>query len=118
VPPKKKAARPRPIHFETTIPVIRQCRACGVWLAAGRAEGVRAEIELGIMLDFGQRLWCALNQIQMYALRRSGLVQMDAGRLGDPKFETLFPQHHCHVRWPQPELPPVRRIPVNTSIPF
>lgn len=99
--PKK---RPRPAYFETTIPVVRPCQACGVWFAAGRAEGIRAEVEF-VPLDLGQKLWCAMQGIQMYALRRSGLVHMDPSRLGDPRFTTLFPQHHCHIRWPDP--PPV-----------
>jgi hypothetical protein len=96
--------RPRPVYFETTIPVIRR-HSCGVWLAAGVAEGIKAEIEL-VRLDTYQRLWCVCARIQMFALRRSGLIQMDAGRLADPRFVDLFPQHHCHVQWPQP--PPVR----------
>ena len=100
--PKKKA-RPRPVYFETTVPVIRWC-ACGVWLAAGVAEGIKAEIEM-IPLDTAQRLWCVCMRIQMFALRRSGLVQMDPGRLADPRLMSVFPQHYCHIKWPQP--PPV-----------
>lgn len=87
-------------YFETTVPVIRQ-HSCGVWLAAGLAEGIKAQIEW-ITLDWGQRLWCVVNQIPMYAMRRTGLIQMDSIRLTDPKFETIFPQHYCHVKWPQP----------------
>jgi hypothetical protein len=71
-----------------------------VWLAAGVAEGLKAEIELGVPLDLGQRLWCVLNRIPMYALRRSGLIQMDPQRLTDQRFQTLFPQHYCQIRWP------------------
>jgi hypothetical protein len=77
-----------------------------VWLAAGVAEGIKAEIEL-IPLDMSQRLWCVCMRIQMFALRRSGLIQLDPGRMQDPKFVTWFPQHYCHIRWPQP--PPVPR---------
>lgn len=105
MPPKKKRAIPRPVYFETTVPVIRQ-HSCGVWLAAGVAEGLKAEIELGATLDVGQRLWCVMNRIEMYALRRTGLVQMDSLRLTDPRWLALFPQHYCHVKWPQP--PPAR----------
>lgn len=100
-PVKKRKSRPRPVYFETTVPVVRNCRSCGVWLAAGVAEGVKAEIEL-VPLDTVQRLWCVVNRIQMYAMRRSGLIRMDAGRLTDPRFKTLFPQHHCHIGWPAP----------------
>lgn len=100
----RKKARPRPVYFETTIPVIRFC-SCGVLLAAGVAEGIKAEIEM-IPLDFQQRLWCVCMRIQMFAMRRSGLVQMDPGRLADPRLMSVFPQHYCHIKWPQP--PPVR----------
>jgi hypothetical protein len=105
MPTSRKRTIPRPVHFETTIPVVRRC-ACGVWFAAGVAEGIKAEVEL-IGLDTVQRLWCVCNRIQMYCLRRTGLVQMDPGRLSDPRLNvTLFPQHYCHVKWPQP--PPAR----------
>ncbi len=100
--PVKRSIRrspPRPVYFETTVPVVRQCPLCAVWLAAGVAEGIKAEIELGVPLDFGQRLWCVVNRIEMYALRRSGLIQMDPRRLTDPRFTTLFPQHWCSIRW-------------------
>lgn len=116
--PKKKKSIPRPVHFETTIPVIRQCRWCAVWLAAGVSEGLKAEIELGAMLDTGQRLWCVMNRIQMYALRRTGLIQMDSMRLTDPRWEALFPQHYCSVKWIYPEVPATRRMPRDDSLPF
>jgi hypothetical protein len=114
----RKRSRPRPVYFETTIPVLRQCRSCGAWLAAGVSEGVKAEIELGTILDLSQKLWCTVNHIEMYAMRRSGLIQMDPGRLSDPRFMTLFPQHYCHVKWPQTVLPAVPRISTSTTIPF
>lgn len=118
MPPKKKRANPRPVYFETTVPVYRQCRACGVWLAAGVAEGMKAEVELGIMLDTLQRLWCVVNKIEMYAMRRTGLIQMDPRRLADPRFQTLFPQHHCHVKWAYPVVPAVPRMRRDDRIPF
>lgn len=117
MPPRKKS-RPRPAYFETTIPVYRICRACGVWLAAGVAEGIKAEVEIGIILDFGQKLWCVVNRIDMYAMRRSGLIQMDPRRLGDARFRTLFPQHHCNVKWVYPAVPVVRRTARDDTIPF
>ena len=106
-----RKARPRPVYFETTIPVIRMC-ACGVWLAAGVAEGIKAEIEM-IPLDTYQRLWCVCMRIQMYSMRRSGLIQMDPGRLSDPRLMAVFPQHYCHIKWPQP--PPVPRVRMSPS---
>jgi len=113
VPPKKRA-NPRPVYLETTIPVIRR-HSCGVWLAAGVAEGMKAEVEL-IILDTYQRLWCICGRIPMYCLRRTGLVQMDPGRLTDPRNADLMPQHYCHIKWPQP--PPARLPrPANEDIP-
>lgn len=113
-----KRARPRPIYFETTIPVIRQCRWCAVWLAAGVAEGIKAEIDLGVQLDTGQRLWCVFNKIEMYALRRTGLIQMDSMRLTDPRWISLFPQHYCHVKWTYPATKRLPESPDNGIPPF
>jgi len=99
VPPKKKRATPRPVHFETTIPVIRPCSSCGTWFAAGVAEGIRAEVEL-TALDQGQCVWAVLNSIQLYCIRRNGLVHMDSIRLSGNYLGRLYPQHRCDVKWP------------------
>lgn len=99
MPPKKKKTFPRPTYFETTIPVIRPCSRCGVWFAAGVAEGQKAEVEL-TALDQGQSVWAVLNNIQLYCIRRSGLVHMDSTRLSGVHLGRLFPQHRCDVRWP------------------
>ncbi len=98
---KKKRTIQRPVHFETTIPVIRPCASCGVWFAAGRAEGMLAEVEF-VPLDLGQQLWAIMNKIELYCIRRSGLVHMDACRLGGRRFGAIYPQHRCEVRWPIP----------------
>ena len=103
-PARKKAAPkkrtiPRPIHLETTIPVLRPCRRCGVWTWAGVAEGMKAEVELGC-LDTGQALWAVVNDLQLYCLRRSGLVHMDSVRLSGKHPGRLYPQHRCEIRWP------------------
>lgn len=90
---------PRPVHFETTIPVVRPCQWCGVWFAAGVAEGLKAEVEL-VVLDKGQALWCVVNSIELYCVRRTGLVHMDSLRLRGRHLGELYPQHHCHVKWP------------------
>lgn len=107
MPPKPKRKPPRPVHLETTIPSIRAC-ACGVWLAAGVAEGVKAEVEF-TALDPGQQLWATLQGIQLYSIRRSGLVRVDATRMGDPKFNVRYPQHRCDIRWP-PVLGQVEKL--------
>lgn len=99
MPPKRKKTIPRPVHFETTIPVIRPCSRCGVWLAAGVAEGLKAEIEFTV-LDMGQQIWAIVQGIDLYCLRRSGLVYMDASRLADPP-GAIYPQHRCDIAWPK-----------------
>lgn len=102
MPAKKPAvrrARPRPVHFETTIPVIRPCIRCGVWFAAGVAEGVKAEVEL-TALDQGQSVWAVLNRIELYCIRRTGLVHMDALRMSGRYLGRLYPQHQCDLKWP------------------
>lgn len=98
MPPKKKRVIPRPVHFETTIPVVRSCRRCGVWFAAGVAEGVKAEVEF-VALDQGQAIWATLQGIELFVIRRSGLWRMDAMRLTD-NLGRLYPQHRCDVKWP------------------
>lgn len=98
--PKPKRARPRPVHFETTIPVVRPCSSCGVWLAAGVAEGVKAEAEL-VALESHQVVWAILQKIDLYVLRRTGLIYMDISRLQGRHLGRLYPQHHCHIVWPR-----------------
>lgn len=96
---KKKRSIPRPVYFETTIPVIRPCTRCGVWFAAGVAEGIKAEVEL-TALDQGQAIWAVLNQIELYCVRRSGLVHMDSSRMSGKYLGRLYPQHRCDIKWP------------------
>lgn len=117
MPPKKKRAIPRFVYFETTIPVIRPCRRCGVWLAAGVAEGQKAEIEF-IPLDPGQQVWAILNHIDLYCLRRSGLVYMDAMRLSGRRFGEVYPQHRCDVGWPKPARKPIPRSSCDDIPPY
>jgi len=116
MPPKKKRSIPRPIFFETTIPVVRTCTRCGVWFAAGVAEGQKAEVEL-TALDRGQTIWAALNGIELYCIRRSGLVHMDALRLTGTHPGRLYPQHRCDIKWPV-VLGQVQRPARNETIPY
>lgn len=95
----KRRAIPRPVHLETTIPVIRQCARCSVRFAAGVAEGVKAEVEF-VVLDPGQAVWAILHGIELYCIRRTGLVHMDAMRLSGPRLGCLYPQHRCDIKWP------------------
>lgn len=99
MPPRKKKTIPRPVHLETTIPSIRSCARCGVWLAAGVAEGLKAQVEF-TALDPGQQLWAILNHIELYAIRRSGLVLMEAWRFDDLRYQVRYPRHRCDVKWP------------------
>lgn len=113
----KKKAIPRAVHFETTIPVVRQCARCAVWLAAGVAEGMKAEIEF-VPLDPGQALWAVLNRIELYEMRRVGLVHMDSMRLSGPRRGKLYPQHRCDIRWPAPAGRPFRNPRESTIPPY
>lgn len=101
MPPRRKI---RPVYFETTIPVVRLC-ACGVWFAAGVAEGQKAEVELTV-LDLGQKLWAITRRIELFVITRTGLVGMDQSRIHDPRYSALMPQHYCHVKWPVPPPAP------------
>lgn len=94
---KKKKPIPRPVHFDTTVPVIRPCRRCGVWLAAGIAEGIHSEAEIG-PVDSGQQIQAILMGIPLYNLSRTGLVEMDQSRLQAPR-GAVYPGHRCGVTW-------------------
>lgn len=112
---KAKKSRPRPVYFETTIPVIRPCSRCAVWLAAGVAEGVKAEAEI-VVLDPGQVVWAVLAKIDLYVLRRTGLIYMDRSRLEGRHLGRLYPQHRCDVVWPRPPMPGLSNL-VRDDIP-
>lgn len=114
MPPRRRKIYP--VHFETTIPVIRQCSRCGVWFAAGVAEGLKAEVEF-VALDWQQQLWAALNQIELYCIRRSGLVHMDVHRLSSP-IGDVYPQHRCDVVWPRLPSVAFQRSGGSDAIPF
>ena len=96
--PAKKRKIPRPVFFETTIPVVRPCRRCGVWLAAGVAEGMHVEAEF-VALDAVQRVLVTIMGLRMFALTRTGLIHMDDYRLRDGRWSTYFPEHRCGVVW-------------------
>lgn len=96
----KKRVIPRPVYFETTIPVIRPCRRCGVWLAAGVAEGIRVSVEF-TTLDTMQALWATFQRIELYCITRTGLVHMDSTRLAGRRPGALHPEHRCNVVWPR-----------------
>lgn len=96
----KPRRRPsRPVYFETTIPVIRTCRLCGSWLAAGVAEGMKAEVDLHV-LEGPQIVLAMLMKTEVYVLRRTGLIHMDPIRLSGKFLGRLYPQHRCDVKWP------------------
>jgi hypothetical protein len=99
----KRKTRPRPVYLETTIPVIRKCRSCGVWFAAGVAEGVKAEVDL-VVLSPRLIVLAMLTGTTLYVVRRSGLIHMDANRLRGRYLGGLMPQHRCGIVWPR-ELP-------------
>lgn len=94
----KRRSIPRPVYFETTIPVVRPCRRCAVWLAAGVSEGLHVEAEF-VVLDPGQSVLAVLLGLRLFALRRTGLIFMDDWRLQDPAFDAYIPEHRCGVKW-------------------
>lgn len=85
-------------HFDTTIPVLRPCARCGCWLAAGIAEGMHVQIGL-VALDIVQQQIATLGRMRLYALTRTGLIELDAYRLQDPKFGARYAEHRCNIRW-------------------
>lgn len=93
---KKPAFKPE--FLITTTPVIRPCRRCGVWLAAGIAEGCHVQAELAAV-DDTQAIICIWTKIRLFGLMRTGLVELDATRLTDPRFRVKYPQHQCGVTW-------------------
>ncbi len=95
---KVKKAPPRPVFFETTIPVVKPCRRCGVWVAAGVAEGMHVQAEF-TGLDPTQAFMARLAGLRLFALTRMGLVELDAHRGEDPRFSTWYPEHRCGTVW-------------------
>jgi hypothetical protein len=100
MPPKKKA-KEKPVlqrSLITTIPVIRPCQVCGVWLAAGIAEGIHVQADL-TPLDSGQAMIAVLSRIQLFCLTRTGLVHLDQSRIQAP-FGAIYPEHRHGLVWP------------------
>ncbi len=101
----KKIKKPRFFrYFDTTIPKFQTCSRCRCWLAAGVAEGLHVKVDL-VALDLTQQMIATLGGIRLYALTRTGLVELDAYRLQDPKFKGRYPAHRCDIRW-ESRLPP------------
>lgn len=116
--PPKKRARVRPVFFETTLPVVKPCRHCHVWLAAGMAEGMHVQAEF-TALDPTQAFVCMAMGLRLFAITRSGLVWLDDYRLQDPAFTAYFPEHRCGVVWESRVIGPgdIRPTLVSRHIP-
>lgn len=82
----------------TTIPVIRRCVVCGVWLAAGIAEGIHVQVDL-TPLDSAQAMMAVLLKTQLYCMSRTGLIHMDRSRIQAPP-GAMYPEHRHGVVWP------------------
>lgn len=95
---KKTKSRPHHEHMVTTLPVIRICGRCGVWLAAGIAEGMHVRADL-VMLDATQSILAMFSGLRLFAVMRTGLVELDRYRMGDPRFSGKFPEHRCGTVW-------------------
>lgn len=110
MPPKKKVI-PRPEFFVTTVPVVRPCSRCAVWLAAGLSEGMHVQAEF-TALDPTQTVQAVLLGLRLFAITRTGLVHLDDDRLRDERYSARFPQHRCGVVWesrlPGGDIRPVR----------
>lgn len=119
MPSKKKPKPPRFFrHFDTTIPKIQPC-VCGVWLAAGISEGVHVKIDI-VALDPVQAVMATIAQVRLYAITRTGLVELDRYRLTDPKFGRPYPVHRCGVRWESrlPAAGPISRTSHTDTPPY
>lgn len=97
-PKKKKRAIPRPVYFQTTIPVVRRCARCGVWLAAALVDGLHVLVDL-VQLDPVQAALAALANVQLYSPSPVGFVHMYQERWRDSKHTGRMPEHRCGVVW-------------------
>lgn len=95
---KELKKKPHHEHLITTVPVIRICASCGVWLAAGIAEGMHVQVDL-VILDSTQSILAMFSGLQLFAMMRTGLVTLDRYRLADPRFSGKFPEHRCGTVW-------------------
>ena len=108
MPKKATQKKPKPPrffrHFDTTIPKFQPCARCGCWLAAGVSEGIHVKVGL-VALDLVQQQIATIGRLRLYALTRTGLVELDRYRLRDPKFGARYAEHRCDIRW-ESRLPP------------
>lgn len=116
---KRKKPRVRPEHFVTTIPVIRPCARCGVWLAAGISEGMHVSVDL-TALDAEQSVLAMLLKLRLFCLTRVGLVELDSYRLQDAQFASRLPEHRCGVPWESrlPAAGPIRTPAADETPPY
>lgn len=97
--PGKKKKPPVFEHFATTIPVIRTCSRCGVWLAAALSEGLHVTVDL-TPLHITQAMSAVLLRLELYCITRTGLLHMDPWRITEPPGE-LYAAHRCGHVWPR-----------------
>lgn len=58
---------------------------------------VQAQIQV---LSQRQIAQAVLLHIELYVMRRTGLIHMDTLRLSGRNLGYLYPQHFCYVKWP------------------
>ena len=104
-------------YFDTTIPVLKTCRLCGVWLAAAISEGQHVQADL-TALDIVQQQLVILGGGRLFSFTRMSLVHLDAYRLTDPKFGVRYPGHRCGVKWEARLGTPVPQGLSDDQIPF
>lgn len=82
-------------HFETSEPVALTCRGCRQPVIYGLAEGVTARADL-MPLTSLQEIAAVLAGRRTFTLRRSGLIERDAGRRSDPTLASpVLAEHRC-----------------------
>ncbi len=57
---------------------------------------VQAEI---VVLSPRQVVQAVLLKVELYVMRRTGLIHMDTLRLSGRHLGYLYPQHYCHIKW-------------------
>jgi hypothetical protein len=85
-------------HFETTPPAVVTCWRCGRPTIYGLAEGLIARADPAPIDQTGE-IRAVIAGRATYTLRRTGLIQRDAGRRGDDTLAApVLAAHDCPAR--------------------
>jgi hypothetical protein len=87
------------IHLITTPATIGHCPRCGALVLTGLAEGIRARVDPAPLNRAGH-IAAIHARLTTYTLTRTGLVAMDANRIGSQRIRgPTLPQHRCGNSW-------------------